>query len=151
MRSARSGPRPNTVYRIRRVTAAVHCRSIETLLLRASCGINAANCHCFGGTMKGTLAGFVALPLFVAALTAWGQDLPADTQDFKAKRHSNDADDLLATVASFRETLNDDGKIRLYYNVCNHASKALLFRWPKPGFETGITHPLASNSSERSR
>lgn len=85
----------------------------------------------------------LCLTMAVVALpsSTWAQDVPPDTPDFLAKKHSNAASGLDARVASFRERL-DDGKTRLYYNVCNHAKEPLLFRWPKPGFESGIASPL---------
>lgn len=69
--------------------------------------------------------------------------LPPDSNDFRAKRH-DDASGLHAAVASFR-TVMPDGMTRLTYNVCNLGGKALLFRWTKPGFESGIANPLETN------
>lgn len=69
--------------------------------------------------------------------------LPPDNADFRAKRHDDAAIGLDVGVASYR-TVMPDGMTRLTYNVCNLevGGKALLFRWPKPGFESGIANPL---------
>jgi hypothetical protein len=69
--------------------------------------------------------------------------LPPDSKDFRAKRHEDAASGLDVAVASFR-TVTPDGMTRLTYNVCNLEGKALIFRWPKPGFETGIANPLGA-------
>ena len=69
--------------------------------------------------------------------------LPPDGNDFRAKRHDDATSGLDVAVASFR-TVMPDGMTRLTYNVCNLEGKALLFQWPKPGFESGIGNPLGA-------
>jgi len=69
--------------------------------------------------------------------------VPPDDNDFRAKRHYDAGSGLDVAVASFR-TVMPDGMTRLTYNVCNLEGKALLFRWPKPGFESGIANPLGA-------
>lgn len=87
------------------------------------------------------LGGAVALTAVIAVADTT-LTLPPDDNDFRAKWHRDEGNGLNVAVASFR-TVRPDGMTRLTYNVCNLDSNALIFRWPKPYFESGIANPLA--------
>ena len=68
------------------------------------------------------------------------QHPPSDTEDFKTSQHFDGAKKL-STISSFRQK-TPNGPTHLTYDICNLSSKPLLAKWDKPGFETGITHPI---------
>ncbi|MEW6706001.1 MAG: hypothetical protein AB1430_14245 [Pseudomonadota bacterium] len=86
----------------------------------------------------------LALATAVASSSA-ALELPPDDHDRRGKRHQDAAQGLDAAVASLRERL-PDGRTRLTYNVCNLSPRKLSFQWPKPGFESGIAHPLKTKT-----
>ena len=65
----------------------------------------------------------------------------AETPNLRSKAHIDAQRELDARVLSEYETLTTKNT-QLTFQVCNHATKALVFRWPKPGFESGLAHPL---------
>ena len=79
--------------------------------------------------------------LLALAHAAWAGDTPT----LREKQHVDAERDLDAKLSSEYEALATQNA-RLTYLVCNRAAKALLFRWPKPGFESGLAHPLKKDT-----
>ena len=60
------------------------------------------------------------------------------------KLHRDDARNLHAQIAS-EARAKPAGGSELTYLVCNLATQGLVFRWDKPGFESGLAHPLGKD------
>ena len=85
------------------------------------------------------LACGLAISCFSLTALVFAQQ-PSDPEHFKTRQHSDGAKQL-SSISSSRQTTSN-GPTRLTYNICNLSPQPLLAKWDKPGFETGITHPI---------
>lgn len=68
----------------------------------------------------------------------------SDESNFRKKTHQDASIGLHTNVISETQTVGKD-RTRLWYSVCNLASKGLIFRWVQADFENGWSRPLTQD------
>ena len=83
--------------------------------------------------------------LAVTLLMVWSCALAGDAPNRRDKEHVDPGHGLDTALSSEFDVLPTKST-RLTYLVCNRANQALVFRWSKPGFESGLDNALKSQT-----
>lgn len=82
----------------------------------------------------------------LASLALCEMAFAANAPNRVEKEHVDTGRGIQTALSSDYEQISQTQATRLTYIVCNLAPKGLVFRWPRPGVESGLVSPLRSTT-----